>query len=93
MLCVTTQSALSLLEIFPDLRLPAAMGKTISCIITRIVLLQAADEVHSLAQQTKETAGRLDELIAALETATAERDTARRQLLVCINDSIILCGA
>ena len=45
--------------------------------------MQAADEVHSLAQQTTETAGRLDELIAALETATAERDLARQQLLVC----------
>lgn len=43
---------------------------------------QALEEVRALALQTTETAGRLDELIEALERATAERDLARKQLLV-----------
>ncbi|KAK9853123.1 hypothetical protein WJX84_001911 [Apatococcus fuscideae] len=44
--------------------------------------MQAAEEVSDLAQQTTETAKRLDKLIEALERATAERDLARKQLLI-----------
>ena len=44
--------------------------------------VQALEEVKLLAHQTTDTAGRLDELIEAVETATAERDLARKQLLV-----------
>ncbi|KAK9846128.1 hypothetical protein WJX84_011721 [Apatococcus fuscideae] len=44
--------------------------------------MQALAEVKALALQTTETAGQLDELIEAVEKATAERDLARKQLLV-----------
>lgn len=44
--------------------------------------VQALEEVKVLAHQTTDTAGRLDALIEAVETATAERDLARKQLLV-----------
>lgn len=57
-----------------------------SCIVggskSVCMVVQALEEVKVLAHQTTDTAGRLDELIEAVETATAERDLARKQLLV-----------
>ncbi len=52
--------------------------------------MQAAEEVSDLAQQTTETAKRLDKLIEALERATAERDLARKQLLVSFPSTYVV---